>query len=174
MEHPDHVALLRGGVAVQGGTWADFGAGRGAFTLALAELLGPGAEIIAVDRNRHDLEQNAAAMAKHFPGVTMHQVVADFREPLELPEFDGIVMANSLHFQRDQQAAVGLLRGYLRSGGRMVIVEYNIERANFAVPYPVPFARWDLLASEAGFGHTELLARRPSRTFAEIYSAVAW
>ena len=37
MQHADHVALLRGGVSSPGGVWADFGAGRGAFSLALAE-----------------------------------------------------------------------------------------------------------------------------------------
>jgi hypothetical protein len=34
--------LLRGGIHQPGGTWADFGAGTSAFTLALAELVGPG------------------------------------------------------------------------------------------------------------------------------------
>src|SRR5690554_4106120 len=41
MNHQDHVNLLRPGVPATGGVWADFGAGTGAFTLALAELLGP-------------------------------------------------------------------------------------------------------------------------------------
>ena len=45
MEHPDHVALLRPGVP-PGGAWADIGAGEGAFTLALADLLGPGGSIV--------------------------------------------------------------------------------------------------------------------------------
>ena len=49
MDHADHVRLLRDGVT-EGGTWADLGAGTGAFTLALAELLGPGGEVIAVDQ----------------------------------------------------------------------------------------------------------------------------
>ena len=51
MDHADHVRLLREGVT-RGGTWADLGAGTGAFTLALAELVGPSGEVIAVDRDR--------------------------------------------------------------------------------------------------------------------------
>jgi hypothetical protein len=40
LDHADHVRLLRD-AATRGGTWAGLGAGAGAFTLALAELLGP-------------------------------------------------------------------------------------------------------------------------------------
>jgi ubiquinone/menaquinone biosynthesis C-methylase UbiE len=48
MNHNDHVSLIRNGVATSGGVWADFGAGTGAFTLALAEVVGPGAEIYGI------------------------------------------------------------------------------------------------------------------------------
>ena len=40
MDHKDHVNLLKPANLSSGGTWADFGAGSGAFTLALRELLG--------------------------------------------------------------------------------------------------------------------------------------
>ena len=58
MDNADHVRLLRGAVD-PGGTWADIGAGTGAFTLALAYLLGPGGQVIAVDRDRGALDTNA-------------------------------------------------------------------------------------------------------------------
>lgn len=173
MDHTDHVNLLRNGV-VPGGTWADLGAGWGAFTLALADLLGPGAEIHGIDRDPRALRTNQQAMAAQFPGTVVRYQTADFTRPLELPSLDGIVMANSLHFQKDQAAVVRLVREYLRPGGRIVIVEYNIERGNYAVPHPVPYSRWEKLAREAGFGHTELLATRPSRTLSGIYSAASW
>ena len=41
MDHRDHVGLLREGVEGGGLNWADLGSGQGAFTLALADLLGP-------------------------------------------------------------------------------------------------------------------------------------
>ena len=40
MEHQDHVNLLKPADLARGGVWADFGAGSGAFTLALSELVG--------------------------------------------------------------------------------------------------------------------------------------
>lgn len=173
MEHADHVALLRNGIAERGGVWADFGAGRGAFTLALAELLGPGAELFVSDRDGRALRENEAALTTRFPDTMTHYVTADFNEALELPPLDGLVMANSLHFQRDQAAVVALMRGRLREGGRMLVVEYNISRGNGAVPHPAPFERWERLALDAGFGEVRLLARRPSRFLHEIYSSVA-
>ena len=45
MNHQDHVNLLRGGVLSTGVIWADLGSGTGAFTLALADLLGGTGEI---------------------------------------------------------------------------------------------------------------------------------
>ncbi|MGD9933973.1 MAG: class I SAM-dependent methyltransferase [Dehalococcoidia bacterium] len=174
MDHTDHVNLLRDGVSAPGGTWADLGCGAGAFTLALAELVGDAARIYAVDQNAGALRTNAESMRRRFPHVLVHYQTVDFTQPMELPELDGIVIANSLHFQRAQSVVVSLLRGYLREGGRIVVVEYNIEQGNSGVPHPVPYRRWEDLAREAGFEHTELLRTRPSRFLREIYSAVSW
>ncbi|MFN8488989.1 MAG: hypothetical protein U0350_15490 [Caldilineaceae bacterium] len=67
-----------------------------------------------------------------------------------------------------------MVRRYLRPEGRLLLVEYNIQRGNFAVPYPVPYTAWETLAQQAGFSQTKLLATRPSRFLHEIYSAVSW
>lgn len=174
MDHTDHVNLLRGGITRPGGAWADLGAGTGAFTLALAELLGDNAEIYAIDREANALRANAEAVRSGFPDARVHHRVADFTQPMSLPQLDGIVMANSLHFQRSQSDVAVDLKAYLRDGGRMIVVEYNIERGNSAVPFPVPFWRWEAVARDAGFEHTEMLSRRPSRFLREIYSAVSW
>ena len=174
MDHTDHTNLLRNGIAASGGAWADFGAGAGAFTLALAELIGPAGEIHCIDRDAHALQDNKRAMRANFPETSVQYRVADFTLPLTLPSLHGIVMANALHFEQEQVDVVQLLRSYLRPAGRLIIVEYNVERGNFAVPYAVPYRRWERLAREAGFAHTELLARRPSRFLREIYSAASW
>jgi ubiquinone/menaquinone biosynthesis C-methylase UbiE len=174
MDHADHVWLIRRGVEWAGNVWADLGAGSGAFTLALAEVVGPGAHIYAVDRDAGALRANDAAMRARFPNVKSSFQVADFTGPLAVPLLDGAVMANSLHFQEDQLAALRHVRELLGPGGRLVVVEYSISRGNFAVPYPVPFERWQRLAGAAGFEHTELLERRPSRWWTEMYSAVSW
>ncbi|MDQ3248706.1 MAG: class I SAM-dependent methyltransferase [Chloroflexota bacterium] len=173
MNHTDHVHLLRGGIPSAGGIWADLGAGTGAFTLALAELIGPTGEIYAIDKDAGALRQQERAMRATFAQQTVYYRTADFVRLLDLPLLDGIVLANSLHFQRDPAAVIALVQGYLRPGGRLLIVEYNVERGNFAVPYPVPYTRWKALAQAAGFVQTQLLATRPSRFLREIYAAVS-
>jgi ubiquinone/menaquinone biosynthesis C-methylase UbiE len=175
MIHEDHVAIIRGGVPGPGGEWADLGAGWGAFTLALADLIGPGGHIRAVDRDARALRELASAMAARFPAVALETIVADFSRPLPLPPLDGVVVANALHFLRpaEREQALGLIRGYLRPGGRLIIVEYNIERGNPWVPHPFTYPTWEEMARRSGFTGTRLLARRPSRTLREIYAAVS-
>jgi SAM-dependent methyltransferase len=174
MNHDDHVALLRGGIHQPGGVWADFGSGTGAFTLALADLIGPTGVITSIDQDRSALAQQERSMLARFPDTIVHYRPADFARPIDLPALDGIVMANSLHFQRRPEPIVQLLKGYLRPQGRFIIVEYNIAQGNSAVPYPVSFPQWENLAARCGFTHTQLLMTRPSRFLKEIYSAVSW
>ena len=173
MNHADHVALIREGVPRPGGVWADLGSGKGAFTLALAELIGPAGEIYSVDRDRNALREQERAMRAQFPAMTVHYLTADFTRPLDLPPLDGMMMANSLHFLRDKEAAVRLIRSYLKPGGRLIVVEYNVEQGNFAVPYPLSFSAWEALAHRSGFVETRLLMTRPSRFLGEIFSAVS-
>jgi SAM-dependent methyltransferase len=176
VQHADHVGLLRGGVPEPGGTWADIGAGGGAFTLALAELIGPGGRIVAVDRDDRALRENAEAMAARFPGVELTTVVADLTGPLgEVPVLDGLVAANSLHFvSRDRQVAtVRSLATHLRPGGRFLVVEYDADRGNPWVPHPFSSASWTRIAIDAGLHEPREIGRVPSRFLGAIYAAEA-
>src|SRR5690349_17588079 len=108
MQHADYVTLLRGGVPTPGGVWADFGSGQGAYTMALAELIGPGSTIYSIDKDASALATQAKLMAEKFPQVTLKQINADFyyRVAPALPPLDGIVMANALqtvpnHYKAD-------------------------------------------------------------------------
>ena len=173
MDHLDHVRLLRAGISDDRTVWADLGSGEGAFTLAMADLLGPTSTIHTVDRDRRALEVQHRALHDRFPDVTVVEHVADFTKPIELPPLDGVVMANSLHFERDKLAVLGLVRGYLKPGGRFVLVEYGSDHGNPWVPYPLSFGTWERLAAEAGFRDTRLLETVPSRFLGSIYSALS-
>jgi SAM-dependent methyltransferase len=176
VNHADHVALLRGGITAQANAvWAELGAGDGAFTLALAELLGPGATIHTIDRDRRAVERGAAEAARRYPGVAVRPRVADFTGPLDLPPLDGLLMANSLHYVRDREKEPLLrrLRAALKPGGVFLLVEYNVDRGNMWVPHPLSFDTWRELATRAGFGRVTLLGRAPSRFLEEFFAAAA-
>jgi precorrin-6B methylase 2 len=170
------VALLRGGIDQPGGVWADFGSGTGAFTLALADLIGPTGVIYSIEQDRSALAQQERSLRDRFPSSIVHYRVADFTRPLRdsVSVLDGIVMANALHFHRNKEPIVQLLRSYLHPQGRFILVEYNLEQGNSAVPYPVSYRMWEVLAHSCGLKHTRLLMTRPSRFLKEIYSAVSW
>lgn len=173
MNHDDHVRLIREGVLGGGIAWADLGSGSGAFTLALADLLGAGSHIYSVDRDARALREQQAALQARFPAVTLEQRVADFTRPLDLPPLDGVVMANSLHFQRRKEPVLALVRGMLKPSGRLVLVEYNADKGNLWVPHPLSYPTWEKLALANGFVGTRLLATVPSRFLREIYSALS-
>jgi ubiquinone/menaquinone biosynthesis C-methylase UbiE len=173
MDHRDHVRLIREGVSGAGMDWADLGSGEGAFTLALADLLGAGGSIHTVDRDARALQVQTRRLGETFPHVAATPHVADFSAPLDLPPLDGIVMANSLHFERDKLAVLRRVRGYLRPAGRLLLVEYDTDTGNTWVPYPMSYPTWAALAEEAGFHDTRRLAAVPSRFLGSIYSALS-
>jgi ubiquinone/menaquinone biosynthesis C-methylase UbiE len=173
VNHPDHVNLLRDGVPAMGGVWADLGSGSGAFTLALADLIGSDGIIYSVDQDSGALREQERAMRTRFPNVTVHYRNADFTHRLDLPALDGIVMANSLHFHRQKEPILQLVLSYLRPGGRLLLVEYNTDHGNTWVPYPLSYTTWEALAHKNGFTQTRLLSSRPSRFLGEIYSAAS-
>ncbi|GAC1674615.1 MAG: hypothetical protein PVS3B2_17060 [Candidatus Dormibacteraceae bacterium] len=169
MNHSDLVALLEDAITDPGGHWADLGAGEGNFTLALAELLGPGAHITAVDRDAGALRRLTERL-----GRRAEAKVADFTRPLGLTDLDGIVMANSLHFIRDKAPVLESVRGMLRTGGKLIVIEYGTDHGNPWVPHPFSYKRWEKLAAQAGFETTRLLRTYPSRHLGSMYSAVSY
>ena len=173
MDDADHVALLEKGVPSPGGVWADFGSGQGAFTLALADLIGQSAVLYSVDKNRTALQQQKSIVQSRFPDLTIQYLHNDFTRPIDLPPLDGLIMANALHFVRNKDQVVKAIHGYLKPEGRLVLVEYNVDRGNIWVPHPLSFQTWQRLASQNGFRTTLLLATRQSSFLEEFYSALS-
>jgi ubiquinone/menaquinone biosynthesis C-methylase UbiE len=173
VNHSDHVFLLTKGIPERGGTWADLGSGAGAFTLALADLIGPQGRIYSVDKDRGSLREQERAMRARFPANSVEYINADFTRPLDLPPLDGAVMANSLHFARHKDPVLQLVRSYLRPGGRLLLVEYSTDRGNMWVPYPLSYNTWEGLARQNGFAQTQLLATVSSRYFGGMYAAMS-
>lgn len=174
MNHVDHVRLIAPGVpAHAGGRWADFGAGTGAFTLALRDIAGSDVEIIAVDRDAGDLRELQRTMERVFPGTWLQTRTADFTRPLELPPLDGILAANSLHYVRDQVALLRRWHSYLAPGGRLIVVEYDTDHGNHWVPHALSFETFAEIAQEAGFNTPERIGTQPSRFLGRFFAGLA-
>ncbi|MFN8411468.1 MAG: class I SAM-dependent methyltransferase [Anaerolineales bacterium] len=172
MDHTDHVNLLRPANLQVGEAWADFGAGSGAFTLALRELIGSTATIYAVDKDRSSLGELERAHLDRFKlNSNLLLLPNDFSRPLDIPLLDGIVMANSLHFFKDKVKVLKHVRSYLKPNGMLLLVEYNVDSGNPWVPYPFSFDTLRGLTIQGGFDEPQLLAKTPSRFLREFYSA---
>lgn len=174
MDHADHVALIADGVRdgpTTGARWLELGAGEGAFTLALADVLGPGADILAIDRDARALDVLGRRVRSAFPATALQTRVADLTDELPAGPFDGVLAANSLHFAPDRRPTLDAIRYALAPSGRLVIVEYDADSGNPWVPFPFSFASWRREAVAAGFEPPLLIHRVPSRFLGSIYAA---
>jgi ubiquinone/menaquinone biosynthesis C-methylase UbiE len=175
MDHHDHVQLLKPADLEKGGSWADLGAGSGAFTFALREVLGPEADIHAVDKDKSSLSQLEQEHLSRFGGKdNLHIHIGDFSRNSILPPLDGILAANSLHYFKDRVSILKHIRSFLKPNGKLIVIEYNVDSGNPWVPYPFSFGTFGKLATQAGFTAPQLLATTPSRFLREFYSALTF
>jgi ubiquinone/menaquinone biosynthesis C-methylase UbiE len=140
-------------------TWADLGCGAGTFTRALAAVIAAGSTIHAMDRDAAAL--SALPPTHEGVGIVPHR--GDFtRLPWPFAAPDGILMANALHFVADQAAFLRACSAQGTRPPRFLIVEYDTDRANRWVPYPVGRARLATLFTAAGYGSIRVLGTRRS------------
>lgn len=171
MRHRDAVGLLRSSdlAALGPTTWADLGSGTGTFTLALAELLAPGSTI-------HAMDIDGAALARIPPSYNQVHITRQFGDFTDtrwpFADLDGILMANALHYVKDQPAFIIACAPRMASR-RFLIVEYDTDTANPWVPYPVSRTRLTTLFRAAGYSSIRWLGSRSS-VFqrAAIYAAL--
>lgn len=175
MDHADHVNLIQPAKLDEGGSWADLGAGSGAFTLALREVLGTATTIHAVDKDKASLAQLKQAYQTRFGSTENLQTqVGDFSHAIQLPMLDGIIAANSLHYFKDRVKVLQHIKLFLKPSGRLIVIEYNVDSGNPWVPYPFSFKTFGQLARQAGFTEPRLLATHPSHFLREFYSALTF
>jgi SAM-dependent methyltransferase len=151
-------------------TWADLGCGDGTFTLALASLLPAGSTIHAVDRDGSALRR----IPRTHAGSSIVTHVADFTTPpWPVRQLDGVLLANSLHYVPDQPGFIRLCEAAMKPPPRCIIVEYDLDRANRWVPYPLSRQTLEHLFAGAGYASIQWLGSRPSvYRRASIYAAM--
>jgi trans-aconitate methyltransferase len=138
--------------------WVDLGAGNGLFTYALSTLLSDTSVIYSVDTDAHSL----SAINIRKP-VTLKKIQADFEKEDWGPEMvTGVLMANALHYVKDKESLLKKIGDRMMSGGRLIIVEYEMEKANNWVPYPIGFDRLGELVFRTDYKSIRKLSEVPS------------
>jgi L-histidine Nalpha-methyltransferase len=133
----EHNILLRNAaeiarIAGSGRALIEFGSGSSAKTPLLLNALAPSA-YVPIDISGDFLHQSAAALAKRFPILSIHPVIADFMEPFCLPAqvtdlprigyFAGSTIGNMT-----VPAAVEFLRNTARTLGDDALLLIGIDR----------------------------------------------
>jgi len=167
--------LLSPCISERGGVWADFGCGEGIFTAILFELIGPECEIHAVDKSQRALSRLKDNFRETFPSAALHVHHADFTSPLPLPTLDGCTLANALHFIRDEHKwhVLEQLAKNIKSDGKIIVIEYNTNRGNYAVPFPLPEDEFINLARKLDLRNPRIVTRVPSSFLGEMYAGSA-
>lgn len=167
MQHADAVEMIATmRIAPDPQVWADLGCGTGTFTRALAQLLPAGSVVHAVDRDASVMRSLASE-----GDVTIRTQVGDIGDnAFQLADLDGVLMANALHFIRDQRAFLQRARTWMKPNAAFLFVEYDTAVANPPwVPYPVPFSTLERLF--AGSTVRRLGSRASAYGRAELYAA---
>ena len=114
--------------------WADLGSGSGTFTLALAEHLPEGSQIIAIDKRRRELANIPTSHA----GVHISTQEGDFLTSILPKKLDGVLMANALHYVKEKETFLSGLIKHIGESAQLLIVEYDTTSSNPWVSYPIP------------------------------------
>lgn len=145
--------------------WADLGCGSGLFSRALAALLPKQSHILCMDKDAQKLATD------NFNEVKLEFIQADFGDyDFEGNIFNGILMANSLHYIQDKVCLIERLVTVLTPNGSIVIVEYDTEKANHWVPYPIPYIKLQSLLQRMGTHQLVKLGERQSNFGSMMYA----
>jgi ubiquinone/menaquinone biosynthesis C-methylase UbiE len=153
MKHEEAVSFIKMAITTTGSeNWADLGCGSGTFTKALAELLQTGSHITAVDRENQNL---------NIPSVDF--IKANFeKEALNLTDLDGILIANAIHYVADKTSLIKKLETMFKETPKFLIIEYDTDKPNPWVPYPLSFKKLQILFEGLSYGQIDKISERPS------------
>lgn len=137
--------------------WADLGCGTGLFSRALATRLPEQSTIHGCDRKQLN------EITETVSGVQLHFIQLDFeKEFLNVDGLDGILMANSLHYAKDQEDVLLKWKKLLNPGGIFLVIEYDTELSNPWVPFPVNFTKLKKMFCDLNFKSINRVGNRKS------------
>ncbi len=172
-DYPTLIPVLREGMIV-----LDVGCGTGAISKGIAQKVGPAGRVVGIDNTEHFIRSGRETHAD-VPNLELIHADLFAFEPTE--KFDLIVSARTLQWLSNPKAALQRLKGWLKPGGRISVLDYNHQALEWQ-PEPPPsmrkfydtFLKWradagmnnriaeDLAGylNELGFGGIEVLDSR--------------
>jgi SAM-dependent methyltransferase len=126
--------LLRPGLSV-----LDVGCGTGAITRGMAEAVGRDGRVVGVDVNGAMIEKARATHAE-VPSLSFEVASADAL-PFE-GVFDIVTAARVLQWLADPASAVRAMTAAARRGGRVIVLDYNHEKAVWTPEPPATLRRF--------------------------------
>jgi ubiquinone/menaquinone biosynthesis C-methylase UbiE len=167
MQLEEALLLIQHSIPLHKNIWADLGCGDGLFTHALSHLLPEKSLIYAVDKNKTALKNVSVK-----PGIQLEKIVADFvHDELPFKTASGILMANSFHYVQHKNAFIEKCLAVFNNNAYFVIVEYDLNKANPWVPFPISFNDLKKFFSSYNFA-VEKLHEMPSRYRGKMYAAL--
>ena len=150
---------------------ADIGAGSGLFEVPLAKAVSPGGEVYAVDIDEGFFPQiKKKADGAHLTNV--ETVLGKYTDPnLPVRNIDVVFFHDVLHHIQDRARYLKAAAGYLKPGGRVVVIDYERGQGPHQAAPELEVSRdqLDAWAKDAGLKQAEDVRMFPDRYFL-IYS----
>lgn len=140
----------------------DLGCGPGFFSLAMAEMVGPGGEVVSVDLQPEMLEKVDAKAARKglADRILMHQCAQDDLKLSSTGKADFILACYMVHETPDHEAFFRQVRPLLKPGGRFLVLEpwFHVSKQQFErITRDATAAGFQVLDSSRGKGGRALL-----------------
>lgn len=151
----DPASILAYSGIKSGATVADFGAGNGFYPVAAAKLVGENGVVYAVDAKPEALEATMSA-ARHEGLKNIYTVRHDMElpgTPIEDTSCDGVILSGILHLSHLRQNVLRESYRVLKTGGRLVVIEWKKEPLPFGPPIDSRIDKSELpgILAESGF-----------------------
>lgn len=117
----------------------DVGCGTGAITLGIAQAVGPAGTVVGVDRNQGLIEiaRSTHAAVSHLTFEIGDATVLPFEN-----RFDIVTAARTLQWVADVETALAAMQRAAKSGGLVVVLDYNHAHNQWTPHPPSAFAEF--------------------------------
>jgi ubiquinone/menaquinone biosynthesis C-methylase UbiE len=123
---------------------ADIGAGSGYFTFRIAQHVGPGGRVYAVDVNK-DMIAHVEKRMRELNVANVTPILAPPDDP-QLPQpVDRFLIVDVWHHIEDQPGYLAAMKKRLKPGGQVVMIDFHKRELPVGPPTAMKIAREDLL-----------------------------